>query len=256
VAELKIQLLSLPNSLRLAESADEVIGAIQELESKEKSLFEDALHHCLRINGTVVESCSLQHERVWMRRVNEPTLAVFFDAVQARQLSSTEDYLWTEGRELVRSQCAEALYDPKPDVAIGLQPLDSSTLFISDRQTWPALSEKALYAMGQYSPLSLIYSPSQRFDVIYPAIIYEAKSDSNPILWAENQAAVGVARTLGLLEDLSRLAQSPTIPPVIAITSAGPMWQVHIAFLSRNGRIVSGRPPRPRPVTLTDLLFS
>jgi len=179
-----------------------------------------------------------------MREVNEPTLAVFLNAKRARLLSSTEDYLWADGRDLVSGHSAEALNDPKPDIALGLHLLDSSTLTLSDRNTWPALSRKALETMRNYSPFSLTYSPSERRDIVYPAVIYEAKSDSNPILWAENQAAVGVARALGLLSDLARLAESAEVPPVIAITSAGSAWQMHLGFLAPNGSIVSVKDTR------------
>lgn len=241
VQALREHLLSMPVTLRHAENASEVTTAISQLDAEERVTYDGALQQCMLVHEAVIESCSLQHERVWMREVNEPILTCFFNARRARLVSSNEDYLWTCGRELTSGHSSESLNDPKPDVAIGLHAIDSSTLVIPDRHAWNPLSTKALETLRAYPPFFLTYSPSERRDLIYPAIIYEAKSDSNPILWAENQAAVGVARALGLLSELARMAESTSIPPVFAITSAGSTWQLHIAFVALNGSIVSRR---------------
>ncbi|PWN31224.1 uncharacterized protein FA14DRAFT_30312 [Meira miltonrushii] len=83
----------------------------------------------------------------------------------------------------------------------------------------------------------ITFSPSQMQDIIYPAFIYEAKSDKNPILWAENQVAVGAARALGLLDELAELSGKPYIPYIVAATSAGAQWQFHLAYRLGNSRI-------------------
>lgn len=66
----------------------------------------------------------------------------------------------------------------------------------------------------------------------FPAIVYECKSDSSSIYFAENQAAGGAAKALRMLEGLYEAAEctSEEKLPVMALCSQGPLWEVWVAF--------------------------
>lgn len=233
--QLKTSITYLPNSLCLARTSAEAQQAIDQLSDEMQGVYTDALRRAELIDEIIVQSCFLQHERVWMREVNEVMLSVFFTARRQGHVSSTEDYVWAEGRDLTNLHSPVTLGDPKPDAAFGLKASASSRSVAGQDKV--KLSLEVLEALHESPSIKLTYSPSRRKDIIYPAIVYEAKSDSNPILWAENQAAVGVSRALGLLGELSRLSGSGDIPPVFAITSAGSQWQIHIAFMDSDGKV-------------------
>lgn len=185
------------------------------------------------IDEEAVEQCSLEHEREWMREVNEVVLRVLIKGKLSRELSVNSDYLWTEGRHLMR-QSSEALHDPKPDFAFGLRSTDAVTEVNSSH-----LSTSILNRLQDSARVRLTYSPSQRRDIVYPAIIYEGKSDTNPIVWAENQVAVGAARALGILQELSDLSGIPTHHVVIAIASSGSEWRFYVCSKVNDDAIVS-----------------
>lgn len=202
------------------------------LSFEEEAEIKETLTFAKELRSEDIDFCQLQHERVWMRSVNEVALQSLISARTSMQLSSTEDYLWTEGRHLCNSS-GEALHDPKPDFAFGLCPpnLPRSTSLIFTQETLDILKDS--------SKISLTYSPSQMEDIVYPAIIYEAKSDKNPIVWAENQVAVGAARALGLLRELAHLSESTYRHSVLAIVSAGQEWKFYVAYDDGEEGVVS-----------------
>lgn len=192
--------------------------------------YQEALERAARLRDQDVSRCSMQHERRWMMKVNEPVLQLFEDGVSEGLLSVNSDYEWANGRDLMHDRRDE-LNNPKPDMAYGLAAAvkDKSP----NRADWDPLSISVLEELACDPAIRLIYSPSEREDIIFPALIYEAKSDSNPILWAENQAAVGAARALAILEDLRRvsgLGEESARPTVVCLASAGPLWRVFIAM--------------------------
>ena len=72
-------------------------------------------------------------------------------------------------------------------------------------------------------------------DVAFPCFIFEAKSDSSVLFFAENQAAGGVAKALKILEGLEREFQEVggTLEhplPVIAACTQGALWEVLLGF--------------------------
>lgn len=242
IERLKASIISYPASFRLAESDKDIIEAIKTTPLPDRTLFEQVYEYADVIHADQILSCALQHERVWMREINEPTLSIYFKARREGIVSTTEDFIWKEGKELASLTSSVTLSDPKPDVAIGLKPAKNDADSSAERLS---ITMDTLEMLRESTRVGLIYSPSHRRDIVYPAIIYEAKSDSNPILWAENQVAIGASRALGLLADLSRSSNWATVPPVFALTSAGSLWQVHIAFIANNGNVVSSSAGQP-----------
>lgn len=235
LAEWRDALCSIPAIFKGLDKREEYASALEQLDGDEQMLYHRALEKCTVLEDATIDDCALRHEREWMREVSEPVLSVFLQAKRERRIASTEDYTWTLGQELTNIHSAETLYDPKPDYAFGIRPLQCRERNLEDL---PALSKKALEALRTSSVFSLQYSPSQRREIAFPAIVYEAKSDSNPILWAENQAAVGAARALGILAELARLSDASEMVHVVTITSAGSKWQFHMAFHDSEGDIV------------------
>lgn len=123
---------------------------------------------------------------------------------------------------------AECLYHPRPDLAYGL-PYEEER-GDDEQARGSLLSMETFDALAALPHARLRFSPSDKEDILFPALIYEAKSDSNPIMWAENQAAVGVTRCLALLRDLDAVSGNVGPPAVVAmVTSAGSTWQIHLA---------------------------
>ncbi|CAO1634846.1 unnamed protein product [Jaminaea pallidilutea] len=187
----------------------------------------EALSRIHHPSNLAIERCRLKHERRWMRKVNEPMFAAFEDAAEQEMLTVNEDYEWVSGEDLMPIG-AESLNNPKPDIAYGLAYEEQDG---DETQTEsPQLSIERLSALSALPHARLRYSPSEKEDILFPALIYEAKSDSNPIMWAENQAAVGVTRCLALLRDLDAVSGNVGPPAVVAmVTSAGSTWQIHLA---------------------------
>lgn len=198
---------------------------------EEQEDLRSAINSSLQIDETSIEFCMFEHEREWMREVNEVALRDLIKGKSRRQLTSTSDYLWTQGRQLM-GMSSETLHDPKPDFAFGLRPYEGSA------QTEP-LSKNVLNILHDSPRFGLTFSPSQKQDIVYPGIIYEGKSDTSPIVWAENLVAVGVARALALLQELNTLSGMWRQHCVLAITSAGPEWKFHIACRTEDDNIVS-----------------
>lgn len=235
ILALRTNLSEWPSELRVCTKFDEMEQVAISKAEGDTTQVHTAVARARQITDRTLDRCSLQHERVWMRSVNERVLHDLIHAVSSDELSSTEDYLWTEGRHLMGPN-AETLHDPKPDFAFGLA---AAIEHEPGRKSTECLDWDFLNFLKLSSSYRITFSPSQMQDIIYPAFVYEAKSDKNPIIWAENQVAVGAARALGLLDELAELSGKPYIPCIVAATSAGAQWQFHLAYRTGNSRIVS-----------------
>lgn len=162
-----------------------------------------------------------------MMLVNEPMFAAFEEAAAQDLLAVNEDYEWANGEDLMPIG-AESLNNPKPDLAYGLAYEDEDSQE-PEAHHW-ALTVERLSTLAALPSARLRFSPSEKEDIVFPALIYEAKSDSNPLLWAENQAAVGATRCLALLKDLNGISGNVGPSAIVAmVTSAGSTWQIHLA---------------------------
>jgi len=236
ISTFRAQLAHWPDAFHSMTKFEEMSDGAQTLTPQYRDEVAKAVNMAQCIADHTISNCTLQHERVWMRSVNEPALQDLINETGLGRLSSTEDYLWTEGRHLMGFN-AESLHDPKPDFAFGLHAETNSGG--RSPKAWEPLSERVLDLLHQSSSCSLTFSPSQMQDIVYPALIFEAKSDKNSIVWAENQVAVGATRALALLSELLDLAELPALPYILAVTSAGPQWQFHLAYKTLDTRVVS-----------------
>lgn len=75
-------------------------------------------------------------------------------------------------------------------------------------------------------------------DICHSCLVYEAKSDKNPILWAENIVAVGAARALALFSELADLSAMSLSPCIVAPNSAGSQMHVHLAYIGQDFKVV------------------
>ncbi|PWN31358.1 uncharacterized protein FA14DRAFT_96448 [Meira miltonrushii] len=244
ILALRTNLSRWPSALRVCTHFDEIEQVAISTAGGDSTQICSAVARARQITDRSLDRCSLQHERVWMRSVNERVLHDLIHAVSSDELSSTEDYLWTEGRHLMGPN-AESLHDPKPDFAFGLAAvIEHKTGYNNtDCLDWDLMN-----LMKLSSSYRITFSPSQMQDIIYPAFVYEAKSDKNPIVWAENQVAVGAARALGLLDELAELSGKPYIPCIVAATSAGAQWQFHLAYRTGDSRIKFLLPMLDKPL--------
>ncbi|PWN86696.1 hypothetical protein FA10DRAFT_270064 [Acaromyces ingoldii] len=249
IAVVRDVLISCPRQLRACNNIAEVETLVPQLEQPHADDFRRAVKSAKSLPNSKIDECALQHERVWMRVVNEVILHELIDAKSARELTSTEDYLWTEGRHLIVSS-AESLHDPKPDFAFGIAPKNASQAEDKDDNT-VTFDDTMLDALHRSVSSALTYSPSQMQDICYPCIVYEAKSDKNPILWAENQVAVGAARALALLSELAELSAMSFTPCIVALTSAGSQWNMHLAYVGQDSEVIL-TPVLDRPLWIRD----
>lgn len=146
-----------------------------------------------------------------------------------------EDEDWNEPVEVLAGDAAP-LSTPKPDLGFGLRPEIATYPTTSDRpQDAPALSEETLEAMRLRLGLHPWPSPGLP-EVVFPCVIFEAKSDSSVLFYAENQAAGGAATALKMLESLRTAYATMTGAPaqenwpVVVICSQGSLWEVLLAF--------------------------
>lgn len=154
----------------------------------------------------------------WLNDINAVILGPLKYAARAhiKLLSSSQADMWNQGHSW-----ADSLTNPKPDLAFGLA--------ISDEQSSP-LSSKILAALEASSSVRLTYTPVAEDYLIFPSVIHEAKSSKNAIFWAENQLAVGAARALALLGELSTLSGVAFQHCVILIATQGAMWKFFVAY--------------------------
>lgn len=206
-------------------------NGIDEVAINESSLGEDeklelkvAVASAKAVDRKVIHRCSCRNKARWMRLVNNVVLSTFFEAEEQELLSISERLLWTEGEP---TESFPGVHNPRPDFAFGLT--DSPSNSITSSQ---------LFALDTAPGIRLEYSPCREDFVIYPSVVYEAVSDMGVLLSAENKAAVGAARALTLLSELSRLSEVPHQHCVVAITSAGDQWKVHVAYQA-DGDVVS-----------------
>ena len=69
----------------------------------------------------------------------------------------------------------------------------------------------------------------------FPGVVFEAKSDTSSIAFAENQAALGVAKSLSILRELEAFAGTPSSMPIVALASQGALWKVLVGFTVHKG---------------------
>ena len=130
---------------------------------------------------------------------------------------------------------AEPLAAPKPDMGFGLRTQQSSQQYLREQH-----SEAAVLSRSYLNALSLRHAippwPSPGIqELAFPCIILEAKSDSQPLLYAENQAAGGTATCLKMIERLEEVyfnTNGQRFSPLsfLAICSEGPTFAILIAF--------------------------
>jgi hypothetical protein len=121
------------------------------------------------------------------------------------------------------------LSTPVPDILFGL-----ATVRRSLDQADP-LSSSVLVHLMTTSGIEPFITPG-RTDLAFPCIIYEAKSDTENLVAAENQVSHGAAKALAMIRslrdayhDLGGARVSERLP-VIAICSQGPIYEVFVAF--------------------------
>lgn len=208
-----------------------------------------------------IADCSGEDKRLWMRDANERMFQPFVDHVKEGSLSRSEAAEWDAAQEL-SPPSETSLRNSKPDIAFGLgvgrnRPPPS--------QRAQSLNFRTLADLQESPAIRLEYSPQLRKKITFPAVIYEAQSDCEPLLWAENRAAVGATRALGILRDLARLSDDThPSPMVVLVASAGSAWRFHVATSVEWGDrwgVVSGaaedEPPKGFALTfscLTDTL--
>lgn len=210
--------------------------AVLQAQSSQDPDLEEAISRCKKApDEHSIRACYYKHERRWMMKVNEPIFQAFEEAVDAGQVAVNADYEWAGAQDLLDAR-AETLNNPKPDLAYGLAiHTDSRALTEGSADPRSFLNRTVIHALESSPAIRLRASPSSRDDILFPCIVYEAKSDSNPILWAENLAAVDAASCLAILRDLAYLAgDSGAIPPVVMISSAGGLWRFHLATCASN----------------------
>lgn len=119
---------------------------------------------------------------------------------------------------------------PKPDLGFGLTVRDDADDTDPEDCRYPPLLQPQLTHLQ--IGMRIHPWPSPRLpELAFPAVVYECKSDSSSILYAENQAAGGAAKALCMLEDLRKLVPEEFDKvPVIALCSQGPIWKVFVAF--------------------------
>lgn len=139
---------------------------------------------------------------------------------------------WTEGNSL----CDGNLFQTKPDFCCGLASEASE-----------ALAEDILLTLSSAPDIKLVSSPFPLYQrkAIYPSVIQKGCSNTSSILRAENVAAVGVARALGLLAQLSEKSKVPYQHCVLAIASAGSRWSLYVAYRTLDNRPVVVSKHRP-----------
>lgn len=97
------------------------------------------------------------------------------------------------------------------------------------------LSTTALDDLYVNSETRLVANPSPGLiRMAFPFLVYEAKPDSSPLFYAENQAAGGAAKCLTLQRQIwhSTMRSSPLS---FAICSEGTTWEILLCFFDERG---------------------
>lgn len=128
---------------------------------------------------------------------------------------------------------ARPLSVPKPDIGLGLKVLSKlhyqqAKATIDMREA--VLSAPVLTDLNSNSTIRLVASPSPGLaKMAFPFLVYEAKSDSSSMFFAENQVAGGAAKCLALQRQVWH--PSMASPPLsFAICSQGALWEVFLSF--------------------------
>ena len=146
---------------------------------------------------------------------------------------TSEDVAWTAP---VGPSSADSrpLSIPKPDIGVGLRVIERAELQTMSSQTRARdelLTEHVLGLLNSHAAFRLIATPSTGLEeVAFPFLVYEAKSDSSSLFFAENQSAGGAAKALSLLQQLSSYDDGTDTLPVFAFASCGTLWEAFIAF--------------------------
>ena len=133
------------------------------------------------------------------------------------------------------------LSTPKPDLAFGLS-VSVNNSSGSLPQNLPLLEHADLVALQVHARIHPW--PSQSIpELVFPSIIYECKSDSSVLYFAENKAAGAAAKALKMVEELMEAAERTDLRlPVFAICSQGCFWRIYVAYSTahpRGRRVVS-----------------
>lgn len=124
---------------------------------------------------------------------------------------------------------------PKPDLSFGLRPEESAHSTASDLPHLASvLSEDFLEAARIRLGLHPWPSPSLP-EVAFPCLVFEAKSDSSALFFAENQATGGAAKALSMLHGLQQCFEEsdggkPSGLPVLVWCTQGSLWEFLIAY--------------------------
>lgn len=148
--------------------------------------------------------------------------------------SKSDEELWNEPVGPYVSADAN-LRQSAPDLAFAVQTENQG--FATDRvELMTPLSQLFLDLIKEEKQLHP-YPTSSNPNYAFPFLVYEAKSDSQPLFYAENQAANGVVKALKMLRGLETeyvnvggVIDRPL--PVIAICSQGSSWEVMIAYFA------------------------
>lgn len=166
------------------------------------------------ISTTSIEASVSETEDSWLRSIYSVLLDPLFQVAfpKGRLLSCSQNLTWLNGQDR-----EGILGDPKPNLAFGL-------LYAGEKDS--PISKRSMSKLRD----RLTYSPVSKMNVIYPSVILETKSPEEAIIWAENQLAVGAARALSLLAELSSLSALPHQHCVILIATSGSTLKVFVAY--------------------------
>lgn len=110
-------------------------------------------------------------------------------------------------------------------------------------QNLPLLEDADLDALKVHARIHPSPSQQNTPDLAFPSIIYECKSELQPIYFAENQAADAAAKALKMVEELMEAAERTDLRlPIFAMCSCGSFWRIYVAYstaLQRGRRVVS-----------------
>lgn len=156
------------------------------------------------------------NESKWQVAVNHIMLEALICDSARDQLQFHANERWNQGLERTAT-----LPEASPDIAVGLAFAD-----VND----DPLDILVLDSLSNASGIRLVYSPSEQDALIYPSVVYKAKSTIPLLHDAENEVAVGATRALALLDELTCLSEVPHQHCVVLLASAGELWKVYVAY--------------------------
>lgn len=224
VVSLANTLCSLPASMKGCETLDELATAAAALPPDHSNdEFRTTAQACQTLTPGRFSGVYGQSEKRWIRFISTPIFQPLETAVMNGDLSMAEESLFHKDGDLlghILGRPTSGFKNPKPDLIFGLA--------LSPFGSVDVLSHAALTRMYDHPDLALPYTPVTE-DLVFPAVVYEAKSDSYATGVAKLQVAVTAARALALLINLKRKSGLEDIHPMVAmIVSAGPWWSVYL----------------------------